>query len=109
MKYYIQRHGRVEGPLTVDEINSRIAAGAVDSSWFATADLGEGVEGILSIPKRDWVHVTEIPGIPGISDVTKMQEQNSSDNRSIGAAVILILIALALLFGFLHFQRMFGW
>jgi hypothetical protein len=109
MKYYIQRHGRVEGPLTVDEINSKLASGVIDSHWLATADLGESLEGILKAPERDWVPLAELPGIAGIKKTSEQPRQTASHPRSLIATVLLILCFFAALFFLLRFQRMFNW
>jgi len=106
MRYYVQRHGKVEGPLTVEEINSRIASGLVDSQWFATSDLGEGPDRILKAPRRDWVPVAEIPGIIG---VTKEGYKETTSNARLAFIVLMIVIAIIVLFALVAFQRMFAW
>jgi len=107
MKYFLQRHGRVEGPFTVDEINSRIAAGVVDSHWRATADLGESLERIGKSSERDWFPVGEIPCVAGLPKEREAPKETSS--KSVLFVVLLALILFVLLSGFLRLQQMFRW
>ena len=107
MRYYVQRHGKVEGPLTVEEINSKIASGLVDSQWFATSDLGEGRDRILKAPHRDWFPVPEIPGIIGVTKMAGGYKEMISNAR-LAFIVLMIVIGITVLFALLAFQRMFG-
>jgi hypothetical protein len=107
VRYYLQRHGRVEGPFTVDEINSRIAAGLVDSHWRATADLGESLERIGRTSERDWFPVGEIPHVAGRPKEQAPPKETSF--KSVLFVVLLALILFALLFGFLRLKQMFRW
>jgi hypothetical protein len=75
VKYYIQRHGKVEGPLTVDEINSKLASGVIDSHWLATADLGETFERIVKTSHRDWVPLADIPGTALLFDKNTVADE----------------------------------
>jgi hypothetical protein len=109
VKYYIQRHGKIEGPLTVDEINARLASGVIDSNWRATSDLGGSRDNVLRTPERDWVPIGSIPGIRGVSQTSASDQKNEARYAQIGLVILLILIGFALLFGFLRFQRMFNW
>lgn len=109
MQYYIQRYGRVEGPLSVGEINSKMASGLVDLHWLATSDLGEPLENILKAPERDWFPITEIPGVRGLPHPRETPKHARSNACSVAVAVLVILIFFALLFALLRFQSMFQW
>ena|SRR5688572_26438625 len=110
MRYYVQRHGRIEGPLTVDEINSRIAAGLVDSEWVATSDLGDNLDRVVKSREHDWVSVAEIPGIIGLAKAgARHNNQDTADHVRVAWTVLLILVAFAVLFAIFQVLRMFNW
>jgi hypothetical protein len=99
VRYFIQRHGRIEGPLTVDEINSRIASGVVDSHWLGTSDLGESLEQIRKTPNDDWFPLGEIPGIVGVEKPTSAARQTTSDFMPTPRTIILVTSCLWLALG----------
>ncbi len=71
MQYYIKNpaNKEVEGPYSLDDINAKVASGAIapDQPWLATFDFGGGLGRARVAPPRAWIPLSSLSGIsPGL-------------------------------------------
>ena len=101
MKYYIknQTTKQVDGPYSVEEINTKIAVGSIarDQGWFATSDIGETIENVRVSPPGDWRPLSSVSGVtPGLS-TTDGPSTSVPDTRTTGPIVGLVIGLITLL------------
>jgi hypothetical protein len=97
MNYYLRPSfdARIEGPVSLDDINDRLAEGTLDLSHLATPDLGESLKRVQGLPRHDWKPLRHTPEVKGyVSPIA------DSKMRSLGRALLFVtaifLISLAI-------------
>ena len=110
MKYYVKDRDRIEGPLTVSEINSRIACGSVDAGSLATSDLGERPEQVAKASAHEWFGVADIPGVVGLPAASSQRStQPESSHRLILIWSVLLVVMLIGIFLVARFLHVWSW
>ena len=68
MNYFLKepKTSEILGPFAVEEINAKLADGTLDSTWVASADLGETIEQMQRARASDWIRLWRLNGINGV-------------------------------------------
>jgi hypothetical protein len=101
MQYYVGSNGKIDGPLSIGEINTRIAAKSLAAGTLANCRL-ETKEDIAKAPERDWLFLAEIPGVTGLPRPARDRGANEPNTWFIGCMffaicfVLVVIVALVL-------------
>ena len=97
MNYYLRPNfdAPIEGPVSLDDINDRLADGTLDLSYLATPDLGESFKRVQGLPRHDWKPLRHTPEVHGYVSPIK-----DSKLHSLGRAFLFVsaifLVSLAI-------------
>lgn len=103
MQYFVRSNGKIDGPLSIDEINSRIAAKSLGPDTFASAALGETTGEIAKAPEKDWLFLAEIPGVIGLPPPAQPRSAKEPNTCLIGCVCLAICFIGALIFALMYF------
>src|SRR5262245_57023011 len=94
MTYYVRHGGKITGPFTVGELNSKIEAGVLSSGSFVTSNLGESVERLSKLPENDWWPLASVQDIHGLPPHPERKSEEDPSRRAIGLVIIVVAVAL---------------
>ena len=103
MRYFVRSNREIDGPLSIDEINSRIAAKAFGAEALATADLGETKDKIARAPERDWIFLAELPGVIGLPRPAHPRTAKEPNTCLIGCILLAVCFIGVLIVAFMYF------
>lgn len=97
MNYYLRLSfdSRIEGPVSLDDINERIAEGTLALDSLATPDLGESLKRVQCLPRHDWKLLRHTPEVHGYaSPITESKMHSLGRAFLFVTAVFLVSLAL---------------
>lgn len=95
--YYLRHHfgSPIEGPVSLDEINDRLAEGTLELDSLATPDLGESLKRVQGLPRHDWKPLRHTPEVHGyVSPVAESKLQSFGRAFLFVTAIFLVSLAL---------------
>ena len=111
MLYYVrqERNATIEGPFSIDDLKSGLAADAIAPHSLASSDIGDGPEALRKFRRCDWFPLSEIPNLQNFYPPPNRKEVDIAQHPSWRRQTLSLLLTAMLIYSTATQQSWWAW